>query len=226
MDNVFQIVQLSPKMTQAEYVVSDGIIDDTQFLVAHRLARIVFETSFLENGSDNTPAKDRQLVIETWKEKLSFTDANILYVKTADRAVAGVTKDGDEQTDIRQPSRHSESQNTNMMQSTIPSHSSETMLGMFFCFPRSRDGVKSYHIWIAAVHPRARGQGVFPILMNATEQLARAAGYHVLTVATIPSRFERMYSILSRENSGWEILKWEALDDSQERKVTMKKMLV
>lgn len=191
-------------MSQVRSVRTGEQIDEVKLLEAHRLARIVFEPEVSESEHGVTPTQHRNMDLELWREKLKGDHADILYIMGS----------GTESMSIGTTTTTSQSE-----------PQPDMMLGMFLNYPRSRDGLQSYHIFISAVHPSARGRGLFSILLGATEEYARAAGYAVLTVSTIPELFPRMFSILSREGSGWEVLKWEGEVGKGERKVVMKMVL-
>lgn len=97
----------------------------------------------------------------------------------------------------------------------------------FMVYPRALGDSKkeSYYIYLAAVHPSARGQGLFPRLLEATKAHARETGYETVGVGTIPSRFKRMYAILSMEGSGWEEVEWKDAEEVGVRKVVMRMAL-
>lgn len=193
-------------MLQVRSVVVNSEIDEVRLLEAHRLARLAFEPEIAESDHDTVLPGHRNMSLDLWREKLSIPHGNILYVTSP-------TPDGPSTSTATHPGTETESP-------TDPAN--EKMLGMFVNHPRVRDGLESYHIFISGVHPSARGQGLFPVLLDATRDYARSAGYKVLTVSTVPEKFGRMYEILSREGSGWEVVKWEGEEGKGVRKVVMK----
>lgn len=107
----------------------------------------------------------------------------------------------------------------------FPSNNADPIIGFFLNHPRSRAGSRdSYHIYLAAVHPSARGKSVFSSLLNKTRDIAKEVGYAELTVSTIPTRFDTMYAILSRPGSGWKEFEW--IDVGDDRKVVMEMSLM
>lgn len=108
----------------------------------------------------------------------------------------------------------------------ITDESAQQTLAISFNYPRESDGLESYHIYIAAIHPSARGQGIFSQLLQVTKEDARAAGRKIVTISTYPDRFPTMYAILSRQGSGWEVVEWTDKDVEGARKVLMKMNLV
>ena len=60
------------------------------------------------------------------------------------------------------------------------------------------------------------------MLLEETKMRAKAARFQILTVSTIPEKFQGMYGILSRAGSGWEVVQWEELPNGEGRKVVMK----
>lgn len=200
-------------MFQVRSIKQDSQIDEARLLEAHQLARFVFEPDVSEGEHRTVSPGHRNLDIGLWRERLSWEGADILYVVRSD------TGDG-----VRSMST---SEDGGQDQHISPSSSEATtqpppqpLLSMFLTYPRSRDGLSSYHIFLSAVHPSARGQGLFSILLNATRDYARSMGYRVLTVSTVPEKFGTMFGILSREGSGWEVVKWEG--ETGKGKVIMK----
>jgi GNAT superfamily N-acetyltransferase len=105
---------------------------------------------------------------------------------------------------------------------TVPSttlNADVDSVGFVFAYPRSvsdystlikdrlnlseSDGPdgKLLHIWLCGVSPDYRSKGVFNKLMSLTEKFAREHGFKLLTVATVPKTFERMFTVL--KGSGW-----------------------
>lgn len=78
-----------------------------------------------------------------------------------------------------------------------------------------------YHIYLAGVHPSAQGQGLFLLLLDATKVQAWQKGFRVLTISTVPSVFKRMFSLLNKEGSGWQIYEFKDGEDGR-RKVVFK----
>jgi GNAT superfamily N-acetyltransferase len=60
---------------------------------------------------------------------------------------------------------------------------------------------KLLHIWLCGVSPDYRSKGVFNKLLSLTEKFAREHGFKLLTVATVPKTFGRMFKVL--QGSGW-----------------------
>lgn len=182
---------------------SPSRIDEVRLLEAHRLARLVFEPDVPEN----TSPEHRNMDLDLWRERLSSKHADILYIVRVDT-----------EPDQQVPSATTTAPATSTANPT-------PILAISLNYPRTRDNLSSYHIFISAVHPSARGQGLFSILLDATKEHARSRGYEVLTVSTVPERFERMFEILTRKGSGWSVVKWEGGEGEEgrgERKVVMK----
>lgn len=179
------------------------------------LARQVFEPEISEAEYDARPTTAPQLQLETWKERLKGKGAALFYVtnqdlsRSAENSKGNVTgNEGNASTDSK------------------ATKEGERIVAFFSAHPRLQPGSAtlttsvlpeselnsenstSYHIFLAAVHPSTRGAGLFPLLLEATKKRAREEGYRVLTISTIPERFPRMYGILSREGSGWEVFEW------------------
>lgn len=192
-------------MSKVQSVVTNSQIDEAKLLQAHGLARIVFEPQVTESKHDAVPPEHRNMDLNLWRERLSMPHGNILYVTGFPRPDPSLSTDTHPGTEPNPPNEPD-----------------EKMLGIFLNHPRSKDGLNSYHIFISAVHPSARGQGLFPVLLDATKEYARSVGYRVLTVSTVPESFGRMYEILGRKGSGWEVVKWEGEVGSGNRKVVMK----
>lgn len=88
----------------------------------------------------------------------------------------------------------------------------DKLLGFFFNFPRSYEEFEgeTLFIWLAGVAADARGLGIFPMLLEKTVDYARALGYPLLSVNTVPSVFKQMFRIL--ESNGWEVVSWKGSD--------------
>jgi hypothetical protein len=169
-------------MHSIQTLTSASLDLEAKLAVIQKLARQVFEPDIPQNQYESSPTSAPQLKLETWHERLSMEHATILYVTRVD------------------------SNSPNVPTST----GSPPILGFFFNFPRQlSESNQSYHIYLAAVHPSARGQNIFPQLLEKTKQMATERGYQMLTVSTIPARFQRMYGILTRPNTGWEVLEWK-----------------
>lgn len=162
-----------------------------------RLSRQVFEPE-VDETDYHVPSKAPQLQIREWRERMSLQDSAFFYVESIDIKHSG---------------------------------GAPTLLGYFFAHPRApsktvnTDQRNTYHIYLAAVHPSARGKGIFLLLLEATKVFARKADYNTLTIATIPDKFKRMYYILSKAGSGWELLEEVYVNDVEglpKRKVLMK----
>ena len=82
----------------------------------------------------------------------------------------------------------------------------------------------SFYVYLAAIDARVRGQRLFPLLVESVKRHAFQLGYASIAIGTIPARFPRMYSILSKEGSGWEVVEWKVGEDGL-RKVVMKMIL-
>lgn len=106
--------------------------------------------------------------------------------------------------------------------STIDAAEHPPILGFFFIHPRTFSSFEAYHIYLAAIHPSSRGQGIFPLLLEETKRRASEAGCKHLSIATIPERFSRMYAILSGPSSGWEVIEWEDVRGEGSMKVRMR----
>lgn len=202
-------------MYSVKSVVDNGKINETLLLQAHQLERSVFEVEIPEARHDRVDKERRALDINDWRDKLRIPHANVLCI-------------------IR-PSNATEITPADSM-SFVPSHGLaadtqaadgavfEQVFAISFNYPRNRDGLESYHIYVSAVHPSARGTSLFSRLLNATKEDARSAGCKILTISTYPDRFPTMFAILNREGSGWELVKWEN-EEGGSRKVVMKMIL-
>ena len=95
------------------------------------------------------------------------------------------------------------------------------ILGFFFLYKRTFSEFQACHIYLAAIHLSARGQGVFPLLLEEAKCKAMDADVKILSVATVPKRFPRMYSILNRPGSGWETVQWKEASEGVQTKVYM-----
>lgn len=199
----------SVNMHQVVRVVNNRELDEGQLLRAHRLARLVFEPEVPEDSHGSVPPKHRHMQLDAWREKLSIPHANIVCVTTA----AGPAE---------QTIGDSEAVSSGDVPKAPDQGLTDQMLAIAFNYPRHLDGLESYHIFIAAVHPSARGMGLFSRLREAVKTDARLAGYRTLTISTIPSRFETMFALLSRERSGWEVVKWDDEPTVGDRRVVMK----
>lgn len=192
--------------------------------ILQRLARQVFEPETPEAEYDARPSTERPLQLETWRERLKGKGAALLYVTNQDLSHAegevkgNTTRTEDDTSTDSKPTKegervvaffsaHPRLHHSGSASSLLSSASAEGEL--------NGESSPSYHIYLAAVHPSARGGGLFPLLLEATKKRAREEGYPVLTVATIPERFPRMYGILSREGSGWEVLEWKDAEESK-----------
>jgi GNAT superfamily N-acetyltransferase len=84
------------------------------------------------------------------------------------------------------------------------SNSPSLPVGFIFAHPKQHPDQSSpaLHIWLAGVLPASRGTGMFPRLMQMAEGHAREKGVRMLSVATFPAKFEKMYAILTK--TGWE----------------------
>lgn len=194
--------------------MNDGEIDEVKLVQTYRLARTVFEPEIADAQQGIIPPNHRNLNLELWRQKLSIPNANILYATDLAVPTAGRSIHADDKTAKEQRS-----------QVTPTEVAAGGLVGMFFNFPRERDGLIFYHIFLSAIHPTARGQGLFTMLLDATKNFAKHAGYDTLTVSTFPNRFHRMFSILSKEGSGWEILEWQDKADPEKKKVVMRMVL-
>lgn len=161
-----------------------------------KLALLVFEPEVAVENNNIEPISE-QLQLKNWNGRLSKSNATIVYISNID--------------------------NINDSDST----SRPVITGFFFNHPRPRDRSKdSYHIYLAAVHPSARGQNIFSKLLDRTRNIAIEAGYEKLTVSTFPDRFTTMYAILSRPGSGWKELGWRDAIDKNGKKVVMEMPLL
>lgn len=213
--NNFELITGTPPiMSKITSVVNNSLINEDRLLQAHRLARVVFEPEVPESEYGVVPPKHRNMGLSLWRERLNIPHANIVCVMDT-----SATADNDPNTPT-QTQQHSQTAS-----STIEPTETASMLGMFLNYPRSRNGLDSYHIFISAVHPLARGRGLFKVLLNATKDHAQSAGYTTLTVSTFPDQFERMFAILSKEESGWEVIEWENEAEKGNRKVVMKMII-
>ncbi|KAF7186339.1 hypothetical protein HII31_12414 [Pseudocercospora fuligena] len=86
-------------------------------------------------------------------------------------------------------------------------------LGLLFIQPRTAPeiGHSLPHIWIAAVDPESRGQGIFALLMQRAVKHVRELEEKEMTVCTYPARFKKMYRIL--QQTGWKEVAWRENGD-------------
>lgn len=100
-------------------------------------------------------------------------------------------------------------------------NSASQLLGFFFAVPRTQPeiGHELLHIWLAGVSPASRGLGIFPLLTEKVKQHAKLLGYREMTVCTYPSRFDKMYRILSK--NGWIVVAWPEKDEKVLMKLTL-----
>ncbi|KXT04341.1 hypothetical protein AC578_7918 [Pseudocercospora eumusae] len=96
--------------------------------------------------------------------------------------------------------------------------SKELFYCLLFLQPRTAPeiGYSLPHIWIAAVDPASRGQGIFALLMQRVVEHVRELKEKEITVCTYPARFKEMYRIL--QQTGWKEVAWRENGD----KVLMK----
>jgi GNAT superfamily N-acetyltransferase len=75
--------------------------------------------------------------------------------------------------------------------------------GFIFAHPKIHPGesAPTLHIWLAGVLPASRGTGMFQGLMRTIEDHAAKNAVKILSVATFPAKFGKMYSILLK--TGW-----------------------
>lgn len=196
-------------MYQIVRVVNNGELDEGYLLRAHRLARLVFEPEVSEDTHDSVSPKHRHMQLDAWRERLSIPHANIVCITTAGGPAEQTVGD-------------SEAVSSEYVPMAPDQGLTDQMLAIAFNYPRYLDGLESYHIFIAAVHPSARGMGLFSRLRDAAKADARLAGYRTLTISTFPSLFETMFALLSRKGSGWEVVKWDDEPTVGSRRVVMK----
>ena len=94
-------------------------------------------------------------------------------------------------------------------------------VGFVFAHPKRRseeDADPALHIWLAGILPSQRGGRLFQKLMQAVELHAREKGIAILSVATFPSKFVKMYSILKKTG-------WEEVETFENGKVLLRKDL-
>ncbi|KAK5942712.1 hypothetical protein PMZ80_005278 [Knufia obscura] len=181
-------------MHQVQTLTASSSELEVKLVALQRLARQVFEPQTPEAEYEKSPPISAQLQLDNWKQRLCSDNAAIFYV-TAESSLAP-PQPGDSQT--------------------------APLQAFFFVHPRPLSkSQETLHVYLAAVHPSARGQGIFSVLLDETKKRAKGAGFQVLTVSTIPARFPRMYEILSKPGSGWNAVEWADLEDGG-RKVIMK----
>ena len=161
---------------------------EQKLLLIQKLARQVFEPEIPEDQYESAHITVSQLQLDNWRDRLRQPHGAIFYVDDEPSTTPEGTKP----------------------------------VAFFLAHPRPLTNSSSvsdissdcYYIYLAAVHPAARSQGLFPLLLEATKQYARQAGYDVLSIGTIPSRFPRMYRNLTKEGNRWEVVEWkDGLDE-------------